>query len=92
MFFDVLIRKLSPMENQKEVKNLEFEEAIQELETIIKDLETGSAPLSESITFYERGMALKQHCESKLKEAQEKIEKITLDKNGSVKTEPLDQE
>lgn len=80
------------MTEKQPVKNLQFEEAIQELEGIIKDLETGSAPLSESITFYERGMALKQHCETKLKEAQEKIEKITLNKDGSVATEPLDQE
>lgn len=69
---------------------LSFEDALGELEKIVGDLESGKAPLEESIDFYERGIALKNHCEKKLKEAQSKIEKITIAPNGAVKTEPFD--
>lgn len=72
------------------IENLSFEEALQELETIVGDLESGSAPLEKSIETYERGMALKQHCEKKLSAAQEKIEKITIQPDGSVSSEPID--
>jgi exodeoxyribonuclease VII small subunit len=72
------------------IKTLSFEQALGELETIVRQLESGSAPLAESISAYERGTDLKKHCESKLKEAQEKIEKISLNPDGSIKTEPLD--
>lgn len=72
------------------ITTLSFEQALSELETIVRDLETGKAPLEESIGAYERGIALKNHCEKKLKEAQSKIEKITLQPNGSVTTEPFD--
>ncbi len=53
-------------------------------------METCKAQLEESIGAYERGIALKTHCEKKLKEAQSKIEKITISADGSVKTEPFD--
>jgi exodeoxyribonuclease VII small subunit len=68
---------------------LSFEQALSELETIVRDLETGKAPLEESIGAYERGIALKNHCEKKLKEAQSKIEKITVQPDGSITTAPL---
>lgn len=71
-------------------ENLSFEDALSELETIVGALESGKAPLEDSIASYERGMALKQHCEKKLSAAQEKIEKITINPDGSVKTEPFD--
>ncbi|MAS86799.1 MAG: exodeoxyribonuclease VII small subunit [Micavibrio sp.] len=73
-----------------QIKDLSFEQALGELETIVRQLENGSAPLAESISAYERGTDLKKYCESKLKEAQEKIEKISLNPDGSIKTEPLD--
>lgn len=73
----------------KPVEQLTFEESLQELETIVSSLESGKAPLDESITAYERGIALKTHCEKKLREAQSKIEKIALDADGNVKTEPI---
>lgn len=68
--------------------NLSFEEALTELETIVKNLETGKAPLEDSIASYERGVALKKHCEKKLKEAQTKIEKIAINENGDVSSFP----
>ncbi len=75
------------MEINKEVKLLNFEDGIKELETIVKTLESGSGDLEDSIKAYERGVALKKHCERKLKEAQEKIEKITMQTDGSVESE-----
>ena len=78
-------------ENTKEIdiENLSFEAAMSELEAIVGNLETGKAALEDSITAYERGIALKSHCEKKLQEAQAKIEKITINKDGSLSTEPF---
>ncbi len=78
------------MTQQRPVESLSFEEALAELEDIVKTLETGKAPLEESITAYERGIKLKEHCEAKLREAQAKIEKITVGNDGSISTQPLD--
>lgn len=72
------------------IEKLSFEEALGELETIVRNLEQGGTPLEKSIDSYERGIALKKHCESKLRDAQAKIEKITVKQDGSVTTEPLD--
>lgn len=69
---------------------LGFEAALAELETIVRDLESGKVTLEESITAYERGMALKNHCEAKLRDAQMKIEKIVVGANGTLSTTPLD--
>ncbi len=77
---------------EKAIKDLSFEEALVELEGIVKNLETGNTALEDSITTYERGTKLKKHCEAKLKDAQAKIEKITVGKDGSVSTQPLDEE
>lgn len=68
------------------LEKLSFEQALEELETIVRDLESGKAPLEKSIDSYERGMALKLHCEAKLREARAKIEKITVAKDGSLST------
>ena len=72
------------------VEKLSFEEALKELEAIVEKLERGDAPLEESITVYQRGAALKAHCEGKLKAAQLKVEKIVLDAGGNAGTEPFD--
>lgn len=69
---------------------MSFEEALSELETIVRSLESGKAPLEESITAYERGMELKKHCEKKLRDAQAKIDKIIVHEDGSLSTKPLD--
>ena len=69
---------------------MSFEDALGELETIVRRLEEGSAKLDEAISAYERGALLKRHCENKLNEAQGRIEKIVLGADGSViATEPL---
>jgi exodeoxyribonuclease VII small subunit len=74
-----------------EIKRLSFERAIEELETIVKRLEEGKVPLEESVAIYERGEALKRRCEELLKQAEARVEKITLDASGRPKgTEPLD--
>ena len=73
-----------------DIKNMSFETALAELEAIVVKLERGDAPLEESITIYQRGAALKAHCEGKLKDAQLKVEKIVLDGNGNAGTAPLD--
>lgn len=70
-------------------QDLTFEDALSELEKIVRQLESGGADLKSSIDSYERGMALKKLCETKLKEAQTKIEKISLSPDGSVTTEPF---
>ena len=66
----------------KDVATLSFEEALTELETIVGRLEQGKASLDDAIAAYERGSALKRHCEAKLREAREKVERITLDAAG----------
>lgn len=71
------------------IDSLNFEDALAELEKIVTSLEGGKAPLDQSISAYERGIKLKQHCEKMLNEAQEKIEKITITPDGTVKTEPF---
>ena len=78
--------------NTQKIKDMSFEDAMGELESIVQKMESGSAKLEDSIQSYERGIALKQHCESKLREAQEKIEKITMSEDGSAKAEPFMEE
>ena len=76
--------------NNDDVKAMTFEAALAELEGIVARLEGGKAPLAESIAIYERGEALKSHCEGLLKAAEARIEKITLRGGKPVGTEPLD--
>ena len=78
--------------NTDSIKKMSFEEAMGELESIVQKMESGDAKLEDSIQSYERGIALKQHCEAKLREAEEKIEKITISEDGSAKTEPFMEE
>ena len=73
------------------IKEMSFETALAELETIVEKLEKGDAALEESISLYQRGAALKAHCEGKLRDAQLKVDKIVLGPDGSVGTEPFDQ-
>ncbi len=70
-----------------DVSGLTFEKALAELEDIVQKLESGGAPLEDSIALYERGAALKAHCEAKLKSAQERIEKIVVAPDGGVQAE-----
>ena len=75
------------MTRKNDLASLTFEAALTELEGIVQKLETGGAALEESIALYERGAALKAHCEAKLRNAQEKIEKIVAAGDGAPKTE-----
>lgn len=70
------------------VDKLSFEVALKELEDIVARLERGEVELEESIKIYERGAALKTHCESKLKSAELKVEQIVQGKDGKTQTEP----
>ena len=77
--------------NHADVAKLSFEKAIEELESIVKRLEEGKVPLEESVAIYERGEVLKRRCEELLRQAEARVEKITLDAAGKPKgTEPLD--
>ena len=71
-----------------DIDALSFEDALSELESIVRRLEEGSAKLDEAITAYERGALLKRHCESKLQEAQLRVEKIVLGPEGRIGAEP----
>ena len=73
-----------------DVKKLTFEKALAELEQIVQKLERGDVPLEESVTIYERGEALKRRCEELLRQAEARVEKITLDAGKPTGTEPLD--
>jgi exodeoxyribonuclease VII small subunit len=69
---------------------MSFEAALAELEKIVQQLESGDVELEKSIAIYERGAALKAHCEAKLREAELKVEKIVLDDTGQARTEDAD--
>jgi exodeoxyribonuclease VII small subunit len=74
-----------------DIKQLSFEAALGALEKIVNDLERGDVELEKSIQIYERGEALKNHCDTLLKAAENKIEKIRLSREGQpVGVEPLD--
>ena len=77
-------------QNNDDIKSMSFETALSELEQIVGTLEGGKAPLAQSIAIYERGEALKSHCEALLKQAEARIEKITLRNGAPTGTEPLD--
>ena len=69
------------------IEEMSFESAMQELETIVRKLESGQSSLDSSISDYTRGTQLKQHCEARLKEATLKVEKIVQHNDNSVETE-----
>jgi len=73
-----------------DIAAMSFEAALEELEDIVRELETGEGDLDTSINGYTRGVFLKRHCEAKLKEAEARIDKIVVGAGGAVGTEPLD--
>jgi exodeoxyribonuclease VII small subunit len=73
---------------QAAIEDLSFEEALAELQALVKALEKGDSKLEEAIRAYERGAALKRHCEKKLREAQEKVDRIVVGTDGSLSTQP----
>jgi len=83
----------TPNDQNTDVGQLSFERAIEELESIVKRLEDGKVPLEESVAIYERGEVLKRRCEDLLRQAEARVQKITLDASGNpTGTEPLDAE
>lgn len=80
-------------ETPKDIASLSFEDALAELEKIVNKLESGEVGLEDSIELYTRGTALKSHCDAKLKDAEARIQKITLDEAGEpAGTEPFAEE
>ncbi len=71
------------MTQPADLTSLPFEKALHELEEIVRRLETGNVPLEDSISIYERGEALKKHCETLLKRAEARIEKIHAGPGGA---------
>lgn len=71
-----------------DIADMSFEAALAELEGIVRRLEEGQVKLDEAIDAYERGAALKRHCETKLQEAQLRVERIVLAADGQVGAEP----
>jgi len=72
------------------IDSMSFEDALTELQALVKALEKGDAKLEEAIASYERGAALKRHCEKKLREAQDKVDKIVVGADGGLSTAPAE--
>ena len=73
-----------------DIATMSFEAALQELEGIVEQLERGEVELEKSIAMYERGAALKSHCEARLKDAQLKVDKIVIGGDGQARTAPAE--
>ena len=73
----------------QDISNLSFEDALAELERIVKGLEGGQQKLEDAISAYERGAVLRQHCEAKLAEAEARVQAIVQRADGSLGTRPL---
>ncbi len=71
-----------------DITTMSFEEALVELEQIVRRLEGGQVKLDEAILSYERGAQLKQHCERKLNEAQQRVDRIVIGPDGAISAEP----
>ena len=73
-----------------DIAKMSFEDALEELEGIVRELEEGRGKLDDAIQSYQRGAALKSHCEAKLREAKAKVDKISIGPDGAVSAEPAD--
>ena len=76
-------------DTKRDVSTLSFEEALAELEQIVRGLENGQQKLEHAINAYERGAALRRHCETKLTEAEARVAAIVQNADGSLSTRPL---
>jgi len=79
-----------PSATTADIADMPFEAALKELEQIVDRLEHGDAPLEQSIELYQRGAALKAHCEKRLEAARLRVEQIVVGPNGAEKSEPAD--
>ncbi|HIJ38609.1 MAG TPA: exodeoxyribonuclease VII small subunit [Rhodospirillaceae bacterium] len=73
-----------------EIASLSFEDALAELERIVRQLEEGKGRLDDAIDAYTRGAQLKSHCDAKLTEAQARVDRIVLGADGTISCEPSD--
>ena len=73
-----------------DIRNLSFEDALEQLEEIVRRLESGSEDLDGAIASYTRGVQLRQRCEERLTDAKAKIDKIVLKEDGKITSEPLE--
>jgi exodeoxyribonuclease VII small subunit len=73
-----------------DIKKLSFEEALEKLENIVRELESGKIKLDDAVSAYEQAVALKKLCQDKLAAAALKVEKIEINKDGTLSTTPLD--
>jgi exodeoxyribonuclease VII small subunit len=73
-----------------DIAAMSFEDALAELEQIVRRLEGGQVKLDEAILSYERGAHLKRHCEKKLNEAQQRVDRIVIGPDGTVTAEPAE--
>lgn len=71
-----------------DIAKMSFEDALEELQDLVRQLEKGESKLEDAVRFYERGALLKRHCEAKLRDAQEKVAKIVIQPDGSVGSAP----
>ena len=80
-----------PDARMSDIRDMSFERALKELEAIVGRLDRGDVELEESITIYERGEALRNHCDQLLRRAEARVEKLTIGQEGQLAgTEPLD--
>jgi exodeoxyribonuclease VII small subunit len=77
-------------EDARPVEGLSFEAALAELEQVVARLEKGEGPLEESLALYERGAALRRHCDARLKAAEARVAEITQGPDGSVSARPVE--
>ena len=78
------------MTKTKSMEKISFEDALAELEEIVRKIDTGQENLADAVDSFERGVFLKKHCEKMLKEAKLKIEKITSSNDGEIETTEVD--
>ena len=88
----IVIFKIYLMSIAKSIEKMSFEEALQELEQIVKKIDSGQETLESSISDFERGAKLREHCEKKIQEAKLKIEKITKKEDGTISSESINLE
>lgn len=82
---------MTDSKNSSEINDLSFEEALEKLETIVRDLENGQVSLNESVKYYEEGSKLMKYCEKKLTDARMKVEKISgIQENKKLEAIDLD--
>ncbi len=81
---------MAKSKNLQGIEQMSFEDALEELKGIVSRLESGEGKLDEAIGAYARGAELKRHCEKKLREAQEQIDKISLGPDGDITSETFE--